>query len=82
MAIRLSSNCTNCEHLGKNKMCQVHQVNVSGNYTCDQFEMKMKLVQDRNCTSCNRYQETDCLNPTHAAPGMLCGGWVPRAQAS
>ncbi|MDN3204130.1 hypothetical protein [Algoriphagus sediminis] len=82
MAIRLGNNCQNCENLNGDNTCKVHGVEVSSHYTCDQFEMKAELKDDRNCTTCLRYEREDCANPTHAAPGMMCASWAPnRASA-
>lgn len=81
MAIRLAHNCVNCDNLGEGNVCDVHKVMVNTHYTCDSFEMKAALKNDRNCGSCVRYEESDCANPAKAAPGMLCGAWAPQANA-
>ncbi|MEL6810338.1 MAG: hypothetical protein AAFP76_03265 [Bacteroidota bacterium] len=77
MAIRLGNSCTNCENLLEKNRCKVHNVIVSNTYTCDSFEMKAALKDQRNCITCIRYEETDCANPQKAAPGMLCAHWAP-----
>lgn len=77
MAIRLANNCSNCDHLMDGNVCSKHKVMVNTHYTCDHFEMKVQ--DERNCVTCTRYEESDCANPTKAAPGMLCGSWAPQA---
>lgn len=81
MAIKLAHNCINCDQLKDDNYCNKHQVNVNSAYTCDSFEMKAALKDDRNCVTCKRYEESDCANPKTAAPGMLCASWAPQAQA-
>ena len=81
MAIRLAHNCTNCDNLMDANLCAKHKVLVSDHYTCDSFEMKGKLKDERNCVTCLRYEESDCANPSKAAPGMLCATWAPQANA-
>ena len=78
MAIRLANNCSNCDNLMIGDVCSIHKVMVNTHYTCDSFEMKALLKDDRNCVTCARYQETDCSNPEKAAPGMLCVTWAPQ----
>lgn len=78
MAIRLAHNCINCDHLMQGDICSVHKVMVNDHYTCDSFEMKSTLVDDINCVTCVRYEESDCANPEKAAPGMLCAAWAPQ----
>lgn len=81
MAIRLANNCENCENLDSKNVCKKHGVIVNNRYTCDHFEMKASLLDDRNCITCMRYETTNCANPTKAAPGMLCASWAPQAEA-
>ena len=81
MAIRLANNCENCENLAPNNTCSKHHVQVNNRYTCDSFEMKASLKDDRNCITCMRYEGDNCANPTKAAPGMLCASWAPQAEA-
>ncbi|MBQ0734483.1 hypothetical protein [Aquimarina celericrescens] len=78
MAIRLGNSCENCENLMQNDTCKVHGVKVSSSYTCDSFEMKAVLKDNRNCVTCMRYESSDCANPQKAAPGMLCSHWAPQ----
>ncbi|UZO82341.1 hypothetical protein NBT05_07655 [Aquimarina sp. ERC-38] len=78
MAIRLGNSCENCENLNENSTCRVHGVKVSSSYTCDSFDMKLSLKDDRNCVTCVRYETSDCANPQKAAPGMLCSHWAPQ----
>ena len=78
MSIRLANNCVNCENLLDGSICKVHGVKVSNSYTCDTFEMKAVLKDDRNCVTCVRYETSDCANPQKAAPGMLCSQWAPQ----
>ncbi|KAA1245182.1 hypothetical protein [Aquimarina sp. RZ0] len=78
MAIRLGNSCENCENLMTNNTCKVHGVKVSSSYTCDSFEMKAVLKDDRNCVTCLRYETNECANPQKAAPGMLCSQWAPQ----
>ena len=79
MAIRLSHNCSNCDHLLEGGVCGKHKVLVNTHYTCDSFEMKASLKDERNCVTCARYEADDCANPSKAAPGMLCAAWAPQA---
>ncbi|MFS4418494.1 hypothetical protein [Maribacter sp. 2307ULW6-5] len=81
MSIRLANNCKHCENLMEGGKCKVHGVQVSNSYVCDSFEMKSALKDDRNCTSCVRYETSDCANPEKAAPGMLCTQWAPQTAA-
>lgn len=62
----------------KGEVCAIHKVMVNNHYTCDSFEMKSQLKDDRNCVTCVRYNESDCANPEKAAPGMLCAAWAPQ----
>lgn len=78
MSIRLANNCINCENLVEGSVCKVHGVKVSHSYTCDTFEMKAALKDDRNCVTCVRYETSDCANPQKAAPDMLCSHWAPQ----
>ncbi|MEM1337083.1 MAG: hypothetical protein AAGF96_05005 [Bacteroidota bacterium] len=78
MAIRLGNTCLNCDNLGSNNMCSVHSVKVGHLYTCDSFEMKARLADERNCATCLRYEREDCANPAKAAPGMMCAVWAPK----
>jgi len=78
MAIRLGNGCKNCENLSENNTCKIHGVKVSSSYTCDSFEMKAALKDDRNCVTCLRYESKDCANPQKAAPAMLCSHWAPQ----
>ncbi len=79
MAIRLGNGCENCENLMTNNQCKIHGVKVSSHYTCDSFEMKAALKDDRNCKSCLRYETSNCANPEKASPGMLCSHWAPQS---
>ncbi|MFT5892126.1 MAG: hypothetical protein ACI9Y7_002235, partial [Dokdonia sp.] len=55
MAIRLAHNCSNCDQLKEGNLCAKHNVQVSTHYTCDSFEMKALLKDERNCVTCSRY---------------------------
>ncbi|BFP42559.1 hypothetical protein FGF1_34040 [Flavobacteriaceae bacterium GF1] len=77
MAIRLGNNCGNCDNMMTDQMCKVHGVKVGSHYTCDSFEMKLELNNDRDCNTCLRFQREDCANPSKAAPGMMCSVWAP-----
>lgn len=78
MAIRLGNSCVNCENLQANEMCGVHKIQVSNSYTCDSFKTKAELLDSRNCSTCLRYEKTECANPQKATPGMLCSHWAPQ----
>ena len=78
MAIRLGNTCLNCDNKMSDDLCKVHGVIVDGHYTCDNFEMKAELKNERDCTSCVRFEKEDCANPTKAAPGMMCSVWAPQ----
>ncbi|MEM1135814.1 MAG: hypothetical protein AAGI07_08230 [Bacteroidota bacterium] len=82
MSIRLGNNCENCENLTNGNMCKVHNVKVGSHYTCDSFDMKDNLMNERNCTTCLRFEREDCANPTKAAPGMLCSVWAPQTMSA
>jgi len=77
MAIRLSSNCNNCAELSAEALCNVHQVKVSGDYTCDSFTRKPEMNEDRQCTTCSRHETASCAHPDKATEGMLCVSWAP-----
>ncbi len=81
MAIKLAHNCINCEQLQDGNFCKKHKVTVGEQYTCDSFNMKAAILDERNCLTCARYEETSCANPEKAAPAMLCASWAPQAQA-
>ena len=76
--IRLANSCNNCENILETGRCTVHGVKVSHSYTCDAFDMKASLQDDRNCLTCIRYETDNCANPQKAAPGMLCSHWAPK----
>lgn len=78
MAIRLGNTCLNCDNLGSDNTCMVHSVKVGQLYTCDSFEMKAQLADERNCANCFRFEREDCANPTKAAPSMMCAAWAPK----
>ena len=78
MAIRLSTTCLNCSNLRNDSTCDIHEVKVSSNYTCDHFQMRSELDYDRQCT---RHGKDDCAHPEKAAPGMLCTSWAPASVA-
>lgn len=77
MAIRMGNSCVNCENLTSGNICSVHDVKVKERYTCDSFDMKADLKNDRSCLSCARYEEPSCPNPEKAAADMLCSHWAP-----
>ena len=79
MAIRLSSNCSNCAELSPAVICNVHKVKVSENYTCDSFSLKTTLSVDTDCTTCARFKKESCAHPDKATEGMLCTSWAPMA---
>jgi len=79
MAIRLSSNCAHCAELSPQNLCNVHNVKVNADYTCDRFSMSGDLDANRQCTSCARYGGDTCAHPDKAADGMLCSSWAPQA---
>lgn len=81
MAIRLANNCNNCTNMANGSVCNVHGVKVSENYTCDAFEMKANLQDDRDCLNCIRYEGDNCANPEKAAKGMMCLSWAPQNAA-
>jgi hypothetical protein len=77
MSIRIGNSCINCENLNKNEICKVHGVKVAKTYTCDSFDMKLNLKNDPNCSTCVKFEHTNCANPNKATPGMLCSQWAP-----
>lgn len=79
MPIRLSHSCSHCQALSADHTCQVHEVKVSSEYTCDQFSLKPKLTSARHCKTCARYGQKSCAHPQKAAEGMLCSSWAPQA---
>jgi len=82
MAIRLGNSCINCEKLSTENVCTHHKVSVSNSYTCDSFEMKIELKDNRNCVTCLHFERANCNNPQTAALGMLCSHWAPLNAAS
>ena len=81
MAIKLAHNCVNCDQFKNGNFCKKHEVHISAQYTCDSFEMKAVLKDDRSCVTCTRFEGDDCANPIAASPGMLCASWAPQVQA-
>ena len=81
MAIRLANNCNHCKNISEEGICNIHSVKVSQSYTCDSFEMKTHLQDERDCLTCTRYEADDCANPQKAAVGMLCSQWAPKNAA-
>lgn len=82
MSIRIGNSCINCDNLTSDNHCKKHGVKVAKNYTCDSFNMKAELKNDPNCSNCARYEQSECANPSKAAPSMLCSHWAPQnAQA-
>ena len=81
MAIRLANSCNNCQNLSGSSPCNVHGVKVSQSYTCDSFEMKEDLRDERDCLTCTRYETENCTNPQKASEGMLCLDWAPKNAA-
>lgn len=77
MAIRLSTNCTNCSNMSSSFMCEVHKVKVSESYTCEKFSVKANVSMESDCTSCARLNEDSCPFPDKASKGMLCKSWAP-----
>ncbi|MBX2845062.1 MAG: hypothetical protein KTR13_02525 [Saprospiraceae bacterium] len=79
--IHLANNCGNCGSLQTNSTCGVHQVQVSQDLTCNQFNMRESLIPGMDCTSCGRKDDGSCPHPGKAAAGMRCHMWAPNAQA-
>lgn len=82
MAIKLGNSCINCENLSAKSVCTHHKVTVSDSYTCDSFEMKMELKDNRSCVTCLHFEHSTCYNLETAATGMLCSHWAPLNAAS
>ena len=78
MAIHYSNNCSNCEHLLAGNMCEIHEVYVSGRFTCDKFDMKTEFQNSRSCSTCSKYDTSSCAHPEKASPEMLCRSWAPQ----
>ncbi len=81
MAIRMGNNCVNCKNANDAMQCKIHEVKVSANYTCDQFDMKAEIQNERNCLTCLRFEGPTCAHPQKAAEGMLCSSWAPDTAA-
>lgn len=81
MSIRKANNCNNCDNFNEDGFCSVHDVEVSANYVCDNFEMKASLKNEDDCTNCARFNKSDCANPEKVAPGMMCKQWAPQYAA-
>lgn len=77
MAIRFANNCSNCKNLIEGTFCSKHEVLVSQKYTCDLFDMRAELKNERSCSNCEKHGTSTCAHPTKAAPGMLCSSWAP-----
>lgn len=81
MAIRLASNCVNCQNLVEGSRCSRHDIQVSEKHTCDSFNMKEALKMGVNCGSCSRFQTATCAHPEKASAEMTCSSWAPKAMA-
>lgn len=81
MSIRLVNGCVNCENLGNNHTCSVHHTIVKDIHTCDSFDMRVSLKDEVECRTCAKFNMPDCPNPTHAAAGMMCNEYAPKASA-
>jgi hypothetical protein len=79
MAIRFANNCSNCTNLVEKTFCSKHEVLVSQKYTCDLFNMKAELKNERSCSNCKKHETDSCAHPSKAAPGMMCASWAPTA---
>lgn len=77
MAIRLGNCCKNCRKLINDTQCGAHFIHVETHYTCDSFEIRPSLKNQRNCSNCNHFKHPACANSMKSAPGMLCSYWVP-----
>ena len=80
MSIRLGNSCTNCDNF-QNNFCTKHETAVNVQHTCDSFDMKAAIKNEKNCLNCARYESPTCANPQKAAPAMLYSHWAPQATA-
>lgn len=81
MSIRLVNGCVNCENLTADSKCKVHETVVKDIHTCDDFDMRVSLKDEIECGTCSKFSTPLCPNNAHAASGMLCNEWSPKASA-
>lgn len=79
MAIRLANNCANCTNFSPEFTCMHHKVKVTEKHTCDHFNMQDALKNNQSCSTCSKYETSNCAHPDKAMPEMLCGSWAPNA---
>jgi hypothetical protein len=79
MSIRLASNCAHCDSLSAANFCNVHEIKVNENYTCERFSLRPDIAAERHCGNCARHNSDTCAHPNKAAEGMLCSSWAPQA---
>ncbi|MXV38761.1 hypothetical protein GO491_08785 [Flavobacteriaceae bacterium Ap0902] len=79
MSIRLVNGCVNCQNLTNNHFCTVHDAKVEEAYTCDEFDMRVSLKDEVECGTCYKFHTPECPRQEHAAVGMLCNEYAPKA---
>lgn len=81
MAIRLANGCVNCQSLGADNICKIHEVMVENIHTCDNFNMRVSLEKEITCLTCTKYFTNKCPNQAKASPEMLCNEWAPKVNS-
>jgi len=67
--------CLTCENLVDSLKCSKHDLSVEINNVCGDHSIKKAFSKLSDCASCSSYKKSDCPNPGHSAPGMLCFSW-------
>jgi len=78
MPIRMASSCGQCTSFTATNFCNTHTVEVTEQYTCDQFSSEGDLNKSIDCGSCARFKRDDYEHPDIATKGMLCTSWAPK----
>lgn len=81
MSIRLVNGCVNCQNLSTDNQCTIHKTVVEKIHTCDSFDMRASLKDEVDCGTCSKFNMPTCPNSAHAASGMLCNSYAPKANA-
>ncbi|MGI9526512.1 MAG: hypothetical protein ACR2MS_05310 [Weeksellaceae bacterium] len=79
MSIRLVNGCVNCQNLTSDQTCTVHHAKVDEAHTCDEFDMQVSLKGEVECGTCYKFHTPACPQQLHAAVGMLCNEYAPKA---
>ena len=69
------NSCLTWENLVDSLKCSKHDLSVEINNVCGDHSIKKAFSKLSDCASCSSYKKSDCPNPGHSAPGMLCFSW-------